>query len=502
MYLRKFSVLFFVALLFSQCTRDVILSDEREILSFFFPNIATNVVFNGNNIEVEVSVCLDVSRLAPIITYSPMSTISPRSGEEVDFTNPVVYTVTAQDGSTANYTVTVTQNLSRRNEILTFELLGTQQIFEREGDNLFIYVPYEADITNIQTSIAVSDMAIVNPENGMFMDFTNPQTFTVTSSNGISRDFVVTVKRSPWRQLLKHGEAPWGGRDCHGMFVFDNKLWILGGTTNTDVWNSADGINWNLVTPHGGHWGTAHKDGTVFSVFNGRIWAMGGHQHDVNIPVDIGIYSSSDGIHWDKHLDAVPFGLRYQPALVEFNGRLWLLGGQRGHSLTTTAYNDIWSSDDGINWVREVEYAAWQPRGAIYGGVVVFNGAMYLIGGGIMGDATTHTRIALYNDVWRSTDGKNWQRLLARAPWEGRFYHSVVVYNDYIYVIAGDSGPLRNDVWKSKDGINWEQVKHSFWRGRHAQATAVFQGKLFMTGGNLGGTIGYTNEVWVLGGTN
>jgi hypothetical protein len=59
--------------------------------------------------------------------------------------------------------------------------------------------------------------------------------------------------------------APWPLRrsDSFSSIVFDNKLWIMGGdlyesgtfTTYSDVWNSADGVNWTMVTaaPAWGH---------------------------------------------------------------------------------------------------------------------------------------------------------------------------------------------------------------------------------------------------------
>ncbi|MEQ8175518.1 MAG: InlB B-repeat-containing protein [Syntrophomonadaceae bacterium] len=47
----------------------------------------------------------DVSALAPAITLSANATVAPASGTVQDFSNPVTYTVTAQDGSTQNWTV-------------------------------------------------------------------------------------------------------------------------------------------------------------------------------------------------------------------------------------------------------------------------------------------------------------------------------------------------------------------------------------------------------------
>ena len=55
-----------------------------------------------------VSPSQQVTSLAPIFTLSTNATINPASGDTKDFTNPVVYRVTAEDGSTfKDYTVTV-----------------------------------------------------------------------------------------------------------------------------------------------------------------------------------------------------------------------------------------------------------------------------------------------------------------------------------------------------------------------------------------------------------
>jgi hypothetical protein len=485
-------------------------SSNNTLISFSIPNQTCDVVMDGTNIVVDVYQYVDVSKLTPIVTVSGGATVDPPSASTVDFTNPATFTVTAQDGSVATYVVTVNKNLSRKNDIEKFELTGTEQIFEREGDNLFVYVPYETDVTSIATEIAVSDKATVNPASGAVVNFTNPQTYTVTASDGTSKEYLVKVKKSPWQQILKDGEAPFVGRDLHRTFVWKDKLWLLGGTTRNngyikDVWNTEDGKNWNLVTENA-DWGEL-KNGQSHIVFKDKLWTMGGFVYGYtpwnpdpgSVVADMGIYSSSDGIHWDKHADTAPWGERYQPALVEFNGKLWLMGGNINLYLTSAAYNDIWSSEDGVNWVREVEHAAWQGRGAINQAVVVFNGALYLAGGGIIGDysvASPQSVLIEYNDVWKSTDGINWERIMIHAPWEPRLYHSLVAYNGAMYIIAGGNNHLlKNDVWKSSDGIHWEQIKHSFWEKRHAQSVVGYKGKLFMTGGNPGN---YVNEVWTM----
>jgi hypothetical protein len=49
----------------------------------------------------------DLSSLVPTITISDHATVEPASGVAQNFTNPVTYRVTAQDGSRQDYTVSV-----------------------------------------------------------------------------------------------------------------------------------------------------------------------------------------------------------------------------------------------------------------------------------------------------------------------------------------------------------------------------------------------------------
>ena len=63
---------------------------------------------DGTSISATVPHGTDVTALVPTITVSAGATISPASGQAQDFSSPVTYTVTAEDGTTtADYTVTV-----------------------------------------------------------------------------------------------------------------------------------------------------------------------------------------------------------------------------------------------------------------------------------------------------------------------------------------------------------------------------------------------------------
>lgn len=93
--------------LFASCKKE---STEKRIISFQFAKPAAIATINEEAKTVTASVPegTDLTTLVPVITISEKATISPASGTIVDFTNPVVFTVTAEDGSEAKYTATVT----------------------------------------------------------------------------------------------------------------------------------------------------------------------------------------------------------------------------------------------------------------------------------------------------------------------------------------------------------------------------------------------------------
>ncbi len=86
-------------------------SSEKLITSFKFSGIKPEVVgsFDGakHTITFNIPSDVDITSLNPMISVSNNATISPASGAFQDFSNPVTYTVTAEDGTTQIYTVIV-----------------------------------------------------------------------------------------------------------------------------------------------------------------------------------------------------------------------------------------------------------------------------------------------------------------------------------------------------------------------------------------------------------
>jgi hypothetical protein len=79
-------------------------------ITSFAIGMATGVInTTDHTIAVEVPSGTTVTALEPTIAVSAGASVSPASGVATDFTSPVEYTVTAEDGTTTQvWTVTVT----------------------------------------------------------------------------------------------------------------------------------------------------------------------------------------------------------------------------------------------------------------------------------------------------------------------------------------------------------------------------------------------------------
>jgi hypothetical protein len=325
---------------------------------------------------------------------------------------------------------------------------------------------------------------------------------SVTSVDGTAKtDFCFRIYRAfphpAWERVTS--SAPWPARDSAGELVFRDRMWLLGGyipATTNDVWNSADGLAW---TRGGDVPTTAGIDIPVAFVLNDRMWVADLNGH---------LFSSADGKTWALATDKSPCRGRTLAGCVVFNGRVWVMGGRRGGELL----NDVWSSPDGVNWTQEAEHAPWCAR-HIHHTPLVLDGHLWLLGGCVQ--AADYYPFTAWNDLWRSPDGRRWERVLEHAPWPGRIWGSSAVYRDRLWLIGGfRSEPVwenLGDVWYSADGCDWRRLEsvptlrhsgahnvpfvrdESIWGPRHEQSVYTHAGALWVVGGMIWPLM---NDVW------
>ncbi|MFS4493106.1 hypothetical protein [Maribacter sp. 2308TA10-17] len=84
------------------------------------------------------------------------------------------------------------------------------------------------------------------------------------------------------------------------------------------------------------------------------------------------------------------------------------------------------------------------------------------------------------------------------APFGKRLFHSLSVFNDKIFVIAGNEKEEgnKNDVWSSSDGVNWDLVtSDAGFSPRNLLKSFTYDNKLWIIGGFTNG-VGNTRDIW------
>jgi len=184
-------------------------SNECQILTFEIPGQEGETVIDQDNLTVTVNVPFGtgVDSLSPTITLSDNATVSPESEVATDFTNPVPYTVTAENETdTKEYTVTVNVLPNTEALITAFDFEGLDPIvtgiIDDNAGTITLTIPYQS-VTALVPTITTSDNATVSPISGVAADFTSPVVFTVTAEDGITeKEYTVTVIVEPNTEAL------------------------------------------------------------------------------------------------------------------------------------------------------------------------------------------------------------------------------------------------------------------------------------------------------------
>ena len=135
--------------------------------------------------------------LVAILTLAEGATSSPASGDTLDFTDPVIFTVTAEDGVTSrDWTVRVVVYplASSDAEILSFVIPGSvSDAIISPQETVTVTMPFGTDLTTLTPEISVSAGATINPESGVPQDFSSDVVYTVTAQDATTKDWTVTV---------------------------------------------------------------------------------------------------------------------------------------------------------------------------------------------------------------------------------------------------------------------------------------------------------------------
>ncbi|TVQ20897.1 MAG: hypothetical protein EA383_17970 [Spirochaetaceae bacterium] len=266
----------------------------------------------------------------------------------------------------------------------------------------------------------------------------------------------------------------WAG---DGENRIDNPL-LLGIGQDTALTAVFSPITWQEVSDV--PW--SQRNEPVVLEFNGKLWLLGGSgTRDV--------WSSSDGETWTRIVEAAEWSERGGHGALVFASpggeeRMWILGGSGG--------NEIWSSDNGEAWTEVRESADWSARTGFAS--LVFDNRMWVLGGLDIDGSS------LLNDVWSSSDGETWTRITVEGtPWSPRWQHAAAVANDRMWIVGGfDATTERRDIWSSSDGITWTAEDHGSWAPRRIHRLLTRDNRLWLFGGlgRQGGITTPFNDLW------
>lgn len=222
----------------------------------------------------------------------------------------------------------------------------------------------------------------------------------------------------------------------------------------------------------------------AMEIYNGKVWSACGINSYTTPDFHHDIWESDNAKNWVSIADNFPVGRR-GTTLTKFNDKLWIIAGENNAG---EALQDIWSSSDGETWTMETDTA---PFGAIqFHSTVVFDGKMYVIAGN---STTSHT------EVWSSANGTDWTQNTSNAAdaFFGRGGHKAVVFNNAIYVIGGEATTRLNDVWMSTNGTDWEQIaiRGDVLPRITGHSATVYKNKVWVIGGRAG-TADFSNSIY------
>lgn len=210
--------------------------------------------------------------------------------------------------------------------------------------------------------------------------------------------------------------------------------------------------------------------------------------HEESIPKEDGLPEESDlTLRFDIKTEEDQMGAFAQNAMTLFDGKVWSVGGVNGYGASDSHF--LWNSANGIHWAT-VPLSTTTPEAfsdfRVGHTLTVFQDQLWLIGGR---DATD----VEYGNLWYSADGSHWTEM---APPFGPIPdHATLVYDDRLYVIAGNASSGNTEVWSSANGLDWIRETDNAFPGRAGQKGIVFNDTMYIVGGeDVSGT--KLAEIW------
>ncbi|NOZ46889.1 MAG: hypothetical protein GXO79_08910, partial [Chlorobi bacterium] len=212
-------------------------SSENSFISYTFDEaIATGIINSDNHtVSIIVESGTDISNLIAIFESSANSTVKINDVVQVsgatanNFTNPVIYTIVAEDGSVQDWAVTVTieGQLSSENDFISYLFAQSTEIsvINTNNNTIVSTVAGGTDLTNLVAVFSLSDGATayindVEQVSGTTEnDFSNLVIYNVIAEDGTAQMWVVDVNITGVEQLANYDNIKLYPNPNSGLFT-------------------------------------------------------------------------------------------------------------------------------------------------------------------------------------------------------------------------------------------------------------------------------------------
>lgn len=195
---------------------------------------------------------------------------------------------------------------------------------------------------------------------------------------------------------------------------------------------------------------TLHSPSTF--MFKGKLWIMGSFHKTVSKTYNPRLFYGAT--NWHKNVHAIPsdrvYSVSDENAILEKT--LKAQNALFGYSVSIDEKLHFEGVNDNPGVYRDSRY------------YIEHDGKIFVIGGNRNKEHEFRPNSEKSDeDVWSSEDGLNWQLAIKNPPWAEKWNqydgHRITGLNGYIYLARSHrSGPGLSSVWRSKDGIEWEKI--------------------------------------------
>ncbi len=445
--------------------------------------VIMGITIENTNDSVAFDVAPEALQQAEVSVVATLGSTVWFEGAEVvggkfvaDVTSPIIIEARGADDKVVAYTLNVVQAKSMGDVDLVKKASAFNGFPEGviDYDVAYFKGKFYAAVASLQGE--VENYEIYTSENGTVWD---PVDYAV-NTEGVSlpegQDSYVVGGEGASLVVFNDRLYVLGGARTKGADKFGNVAetnWGMAAISNWRSFSTADGLTFDCDTvgmslTMGGELRTGAviasimgRQNTTPMVFNDELYMISGYAPMFGMAQPVrSTFVTKNGKDWTDVNgvtdDGKPAFAIFEAARFVFNGKMWLVGGHANYLDASQMNNAIYSSEDGIAWVKEGDVPEEMQN--VFGmKAVVADDVVYIFGGQQLGTEKAFAPTQMF----RSTDGKTWEAVAtpdnytpirsARTVGVGS---QAWIFGGYNSLVSGNyAAPAAGDTWSTETWV-------------------------------------------------